>query len=802
MGIESNVFPLLNLAELATRYRLYEIRGLKHHAEYYQNQQILVHRLSYLLKHPVTIIEYDEKPFLVVSDDAPEPPERFQVIRGVVYFKSIGTTLTLDYSLRTPQNDEICRRFLHFMVQSYLFENAQLWQPSAGKPFFEKVPHQKFGAISMFRGFSVRPFFTECGEIGLCVDVQHKFISQYPLPTYLTEQSFQQYKAKHCIYHYGHQWYEIQLSELSDLNAMEERVPDGNNLISLLDYIIKHSRKPIPEDLASISQDAGVIHYFNNQNQDRAAIARLCYLVYDTADPAVQKYHSHTILKPEIRYFAIHQLVKKYLREIKFGNITLKVATLPEQVSQKIFAFPDYQFGNNHRLSVRGTKGTTQVTLDQLGRKRLELLSSPKAGMYVQEPFDRQYLLLPQTVGDSFGSKFVQDLTKTVNHLYPAGGGYKPQIIYYPDRGFRTYIEQGRAILQTVENYQLQPGYGIVMLDRTPTFARQHDPLAALVVRKLKDYDLYVAIIHSTTGKECYELQYNERGQPFYAIRSQKRGKLLGYLRGVALNKILLTNERWPFVLDMPLHADVTIGIDVKHHTAGYIVVNKDGSRIWTLPPVTSKQQEQLSKEQIKTCLIEILTKEVEQVAYSLLNIVIHRDGRVYDCEIEGAKQAITVLKAQGILSKDVTLTILEISKSAPASLRLFDVVSKEEQNINNLIIGFYRIINNDGYLCSTGQPFSKQGTVKPLHIRYIEGALSFELCLEDIHYLTALTWTKPDDCSRYPITTRLNDRRLSEDASEYDEDALRFDFSEDIESEFMSDENADSDPASEEIIS
>ncbi|MEH2391555.1 MAG: hypothetical protein V7K21_07695 [Nostoc sp.] len=94
---------------------------------------------------------------------APEPPERFQVIRGVVYFKSIGTTLTLDYSLRTPQNDEICRRFLHFMVQSYLFENAQLWQLSAGKPFFEKVPYQKFGAISMFRGFSVRPFFTEYG---------------------------------------------------------------------------------------------------------------------------------------------------------------------------------------------------------------------------------------------------------------------------------------------------------------------------------------------------------------------------------------------------------------------------------------------------------------------------------------------------------------------------------------------------------------------------------------------------------------------------------------------------------------
>jgi hypothetical protein len=422
--------------------------------------------------------------------------------------------------------------------------------------------------------------------------------------------------------------------------------------------------------------------------------------------------------------------------------------------------------------------------------------------VYVREPFDRQYLLLPQTVGDSFGSKFVQDLKKAVDQLYPAGGGYKPQVIYYPDLGFRTYVEQGRSILKTVEEHQLQPGYGIVMLHHTPNrLPRQHDPLAALVVRELKNHDLYVATIHSATGKECYELQYDKQGQPFYAARSQKRGKLQGYLRAVALNKVLLTNERWPFVLDTPLHADVTIGIDVKHHTAGYIVVNKDGSRIWTLPPITSKQKEQLSSDQVKTCLIEILTKEAEQAIYPLLHIIIHRDGRMYECEIEGAKQAIAALKAQGILPEDAALTILEISKSAPVSLRLFDVIDRGEQSpfVQNPQVGCWRIINNDGYLCSTGRAFPKPGTVNPLHVRYIEGSLPFKSCLEDIYYLTALTWTKPDDCTRYPITVKLNDRRLSEDASEYDEDALRFDLSEDLESEDSFDEIADSEQDSEE---
>ena len=801
MGIESNVFPFLNLSELSTQYRLYEIKGLNRHAEYYQNRQNLIHRLSNQLKHPVTIVELDEKPYLVVAADAPEPPKHYQIVRGIVYFISTGNILTLDYSLRTPQNDEICLRFLHFMVQSALFGNAQLWQPSAGEPFFEKTPYQFFDSLSLFRGFSVRPVFTESGGIGLCVDIQHKFISIEPLPKYLTEQAFQQYKAKHCIYHYGHQWYEIQLSELSDLNVTEAMISDGNNSISLLDYAIKHCRKPIPEDLASIAQDAAVVHYFNNQNVDRMAIAALCHLVYDTANPVTQKYHPYTILKPYIRYSAIHQLVERYLQQIKFGNIVLKVASIPEKISLATFTLPDYRFGNNHRLSLRGTTGATQITLEQVGQKRIELLRSSNAGVFVQEQFDRQYLLLPQTVGDSFGFKFIQDLKKAVDQLYPAGGGYKPQIIYYPDRGFRTYVEQGRAILKTVQDSDLQPGYGVVMLHRTPTLPRLHDPLSALVVRELKNYELYVATIHSAMGQECYELRYNEHSQPFYTVRHQKYGKLQGYLRAVALNKVLLTNERWPFVLDTPLHADITIGIDVKQHTAGYIIINKDGSRIRTLPPITSKQKERLSSNQVKACLIKILTKEAEQTAYPLLHIVIHRDGRIYECEIEGAKQAIAALKKEGILPEGAALTILEISKSAPASLRLFDVIDRKKPlpMVQNPQIGYYYITNNDGYLCSTGRPFLKQGTVKPLHIKYIEGKLPFELCLEDVYYLTALTWTKPDDCSRYSITTKINDRRLSEDASEYNEDALRFDYLEDIESEAISDEMIDGEPASEE---
>ena len=35
-------------------------------------------------------------------------------------------------------------------------------------------------------------------------------------------------------------------------------------------------------------------------------------------------------------------------------------------------------------------------------------------------------------------------------------------------------------------------------------------------------------------------------------------------------------------------------------------------------------------------------------------------------------------------------------------------------------------------------------------------GDRPFEESLRDLHYFTHLAWTKPDDCSRVPITLRL----------------------------------------------
>lgn len=405
------------------------------------------------------------------------------------------------------------------------------------------------------------------------------------------------------------------------------------------------------------------------------------------------------------------------------------------------------------------------------------LLRDSTAGFYMREPLGRHYLILPQTVADSFGNRFIADLKAAIADLYPYT--YNPTIVTYNDRVSKTFPKQGNAILSAVRSKCDLPGYAVVMIHHTTDRKQaEEDQLAAMVMRELRKtkIDIKAAVIHSAVGQECYQLVHHG-GEPTYLPRKEKHSKLRGYLRMVAVNKVLLNNERWPFVLETRLHADITIGLDVKCHTAGFVVVGKNGGEINTLFK-TSRQKEKLTKDQSKAYLVEIIRQEAEARTELISVIVLQRDGRIFDTEHDGADEAIAFLKAEGTISPDASLTIVEIPKTSPVRLRLFDIsISDGGPWVENPQVGTYCIINDtDGYLCATGRAFPKNGTVRPLHVRRIGGPLSLEQCLEDIFYLTCLPWTRPDDATRYPITIKLNDRFLGEEAAEYNQDALDID--------------------------
>lgn len=780
--IESNIFRILNLTDLSSRYKLYAIRGLDgDHPDYYQNRDNVQSRISYLLQVPALVIERERASYLVMPAEAPDPPSSLMVVMGQVAFERSGDTFNINFVQRSTEDEAICLRFLQFALQAPLHKHPNLWQPRSGGPFFEKGHVDVHGGVASYRGFSVRAMPTGDGGIGLAVGVATCYASVAPIPASVTRDEFQRsWKGRQLIYHYGNDWYEIKAEGLSDFSVSEYIIvgKDGRTM-PLLKYLLENARKPLPSELANLNPEAAVVIYRDRRGSERAAPTPLCYPVYGTEDPQIARHHNRAQLPPHIRRQLAHDYARRYLMRLRFGNMTLRVDADPIAVPNRVFQIPDLRFGNGASLSVRGTPQAQQVALDRLAAARITLLQDRSVGFYEAEPLYRQYLMLPRSVLESYGPRFVVDLKHAVKNLYSVGG-YDPIVTPYDDGVPRKFVSQARALLKGFEDHITQPGYALVMIHPvTDRLLRREDQLSAFVLHELSKRDVVSAVIHTEIPGRSYELVNDGAQGPSYVPKKEGRSRLDGYLRNVALNKVLLTNRRLPFVLATRLHADLVVGLDVKNHTAGLAVVDAHGGLFCTIFR-ESKQRERLLEDQTRVYGIEAIRAACRHLDYLPREIALHRDGRVYLSERRGMQRAIEILAREGILDAKATLTVVEISKSAPAPLRIFDVSenSNHQTWVENPTIGTYFVADRrNGYVCSTGRPLltGVRGTVRPLHVRLIEGTLGLEDCLEDVFFLASLTWTRPEGCMRNPITIKLLDRFLFEFASEYDEDGLDF---------------------------
>jgi hypothetical protein len=319
--------------------------------------------------------------------------------------------------------------------------------------------------------------------------------------------------------------------------------------------------------------------------------------------------------------------------------------------------------------------------------------------------------------------------------------------------------------------------YGVVMIPRLEKKAkREHDKLSALVIIELKKLGFNCSIIHTEVVNQSF-YESKREGKVVYEVKNEKRGRLNGYLSNVAINKVLLNCNKYPFVLNESLNADITIGIDVKDNTAGFTIIDKQGKNFRT-DLVESNNKEKLSSDQLRKFLYETVKTELE-LNNSLLikNIVIHRDGRLFDTELEGLQAGMKKLKEDFIIPPEAGLNILEIPKKSFLSVRLFSKKWDEEKKkpiYENPPIGLQFYLQDEAFICSTGREFRHDGTSNPLYVKFTYCEMSKTELLTDLFKLTTLAFTKPDDCSRFPLTIKINDLKLSDAASEYDEDALK----------------------------
>jgi hypothetical protein len=780
MPTEINCFKVHGLEQLEAEYRLYQLAGLRHDsAEFFANVQRIIDRLSRQMKAPVTTFERDGDIFLLAPTGYADPPDHITLVGAVAAIRRTGETVKLSFIGNLPPEwDAVRMRFLQFGFQNPLWKNPLLWQPGAGQPFFFKQPIQALGALELFEGFALRVMPHPEGGFGVVIDLRRKLVSRTPLAAGIRRDEVNRLKGRSCVYRMGDRWFEVSLAGLCDQKIGEPSIPLNGKAVSLINYLHTQSPKPVPASLANLSPDSHAIFYRTRGPEQRSAPAVLCHVVEDTHGEIGARHQPLTTVEPAERYRRIQDIVTRFLRSIKVAGATLSVSLRPTRTTGRSFNVPTLGFGNGTKLSMDPSKGFMQG-IREYARSRLALLDDRSAGFFEQSPLARQHFVVPKSIYNSSGPQFLADLKAQMATLYPNPAGYDPEVIVYDDlTGSRDFVGQSRAIKSALEQARVSPGFALVMVHRYERRIRSADQLAAWIVKDMNNrFQMTASVIHTDMIRRGYVARARN-DETHYVIDEGQRKRLAGYLRNVAINKILLTNGKWPFVLDTRLHADVVIGIDVKNSTSAFTLIG-DGGKIIRFATSPSRQKEQLLRNQVCQYIEVLIRKERRSFAAAPKRIVIHRDGRAWPSEIAGVLDACAHLAANGNVDPQWQLTVVNISKTAAAPLRMFRVseaLDGQGTSVENPIVGSWIGIGSDeGFVCTTGKPFRIPGTASPLHIRRVQGEMTIEHCLEDVFALSCLTWGQPEDAMRLPMSIKLCDRSLFDEATDVNEDEITF---------------------------
>jgi hypothetical protein len=777
----SNIFRFEGLEQLTQRVRVVRVLGLeRRHSDYFQNRNRLG-ELSRRVRKPVTFIERNGSPELVVPMDA-LLPTTFNVPGRALVLEPTEETFELSFTAGDPDMEPVRLRILNFLLQNPLHHDPRLWQPRAGGAFFYLAPELVRDGVGLYPGVRIRAVPLPHGGLGVAVDKTFRFMDTRPVSGRLSKDDFERHhRGRTHVYRYPTGWYEIHPIARSDLTAGQYPIPreGGKPPVNLIEWILDVADKPVAAELAELHPEGAVLVYLSATGSDRAAPAQLCYRAYDSKELEHTDLPRRTIVAADERLRWAMDFVERHLQSVKLGSVKLRVAKTPEVLKVHSCPVPDLRFGRDTILSVRGTPGAQHCSIQELGQRRMELLRDPAVGLAHAPAFAPQYILLPRTVADSFGPAFVADLKRAVGQFTQER--YEPAVVVYNDATSRAFLQQAQAIMAAATEQCRDPGFALTMLhDYAHRQRRSEDALAAYAQQELSNQlQIFTGICHVNSARDFYQEVRSGSGPRRYEIRQDMRGKALGYLRNVALNHVILTNQHWPFQLASPLHADVVIGLDVKAHSCCLIGLGERGSRLYSeIQP--SQHREKLKPRQVKTYLGGLLRKIAVDSSRPPRRIVLHRDGEVFADEIQGAQEAIAQLAREGKLATDAELTVLSIPKSSPAPIRLFYLPHQRDRAVSNPRVGNALIIGPDeAYVCTTGEPFRRKGTARPLHIVRACGSMSIVELAEDVFALSCLSWMRPEDCMRDPITVRLADRYLTESAGSYDQEDVLYEESE-----------------------
>ena len=216
-----------------------------------------------------------------------------------------------------------------------------------------------------------------------------------------------------------------------------------------------------------------------------------------------------------------------------------------------------------------------------------------------------------------------------------------------------------------------------------------------------------------------------------------------------------------PWILAEPLYADVYIGIDtVSTGVAVTILSSNDGMYFnWYTGLNPDVEVIRTLGEVLKSALSssEYLIEGVERV-------VIHRDGRCFEEEVEAVKDVIGWGIIKGIFNSDVEWSLMEIRKRIVPRVigRRFNRFVNPEKGV------FYALGPHEYLVVTVGFPehpyITQSGLVRPIIVELVEAStweVDMRKLVRDVYWLSELHWASAFSSVSYTHLTLPTTERV-----------------------------------------
>jgi hypothetical protein len=760
MGVSLlNLYELKNLSHLRADYRLVTVDGfIGRNSDVAEDKlRSLTEQIAYAEHIPIAIVTGGASPVLAVPASHVLTTLEYQLTPEVVTLHPQDECKVLRLTDTGDEARRVGESFLKFYLRQPLRDDPSLWSAGANC-FLEKQPinaHDSSRRIDVYRGFAFGFRWLD-DKLYAVLNPATRYVESDWLTRSIAPERLREMRLRRCLYHFGQQWYPVQVLEVTQQSIRAATFPDrSGETTNVFDYTQKAWRGAGLSWIANLDPESPAILYRGSNRKQRNGAASLCKLTVHVDDPRLIAMRIKPGLPPEPRFSTTADAAQFLSGRAKLQDIPIYLERKALRRRLTAYRIPSLEFGHGKRLDVVGMDG-----LRELGRSRMELLCDRDAGFAVTGPMSRQYLIVPKTLARAIVDDFSQRVAHEVRQFINVA--YAPEQLIYDDESAHSLRQQVGAVVSAVDRANAH-GHGILILPR-----RSQLDLHNLIKRRLHSR---LQLQCAMAGKlEGFYVTRPDQDRVSIQVRGDQASVFRGYVRNTTLG-LMIANRNWGWVLAEPLHADCYIGFDVLHHMACFVFLY-NGGRQCIVRTIETHQKEQLTRQQLRATITRGLQQDIEAGARPT-SIVLQRDGRLFESEWQGFRDAIGSLQSNGALGRDVRTAGVAISKSATVPVRMVDAF---EEHLENPRLGLAAELGmHEGILCTTGRPFRVPGTCTVLNVRVVRGDFSLAQALEDTFRLSLLSWAAPDKSMRLPITLKLCDDFLRSIAGAADEGAAEF---------------------------